>query len=1008
MRPLELTIEGFTSFRNKQYIDFSGLELFAITGKTGAGKSSLLDAMTLALYGKVARFDGKTSAKDLLSQGSPKLQVTLRFLVDKTEYQVSRSWLYRTKTAQTTFKLDKRVDGVWEAEGEQKEADITASIEQILGMNYETFTKVILLPQGKFDEFLKGKGAERRKILRELAGYTIFERMREQAEKQSNLITGECKSLQNRLDNWDLPSAEELNQKCDRYTILNQELPLLEQVFDRARNTIAAEKHLYERLQCLAALQQELDTLNQQSTEIIALKQQLAQARVCDRLSATWTSVNSIRQRYQKAQADAEAATNNLTQTQAALQIQAQQLQEAQAYKAEIEPQLQRREQALNSAKIYEEQRSSVSDEVKRLEKILVEKTKAIADTEKTVKIVENELNAKQQQVIKVNEEIAQYSPGGDRLEKLNRVAPLLIQWEGIHKQVESDRIKLEQLNRALQKSERDCQTAVENYQKAEAELSKIHTELEAARQQDRAATLRMLLHTGDNCPVCGSVYPQAHLLPALAASSFDIKALEKRDRTAEEKRQIAAANKTKAETTQESLKQQVDDGKHSFTTIQDELTTINQHINDILSTDKWELNTLKLEHKVLQESDAKYQDILRIKEKIEAEVQNSELNFDFAQKRLIEVRSQHGDAVTEVERQTTKLQEIVAKLTDIAGAQSYDTLLQQLERDKRNLVEKIDLVTQSYQAARDKFIQTSQEDKKAREYFTDATTEKAQVEAEWQNRLLAEKLTEEIFLKSQISPESQNKLQQKIETYEQKKIQLETLVQQETKELGGKTTNAEIIANLETAVSAAEVNRKSSQDEYEQLKVWIAKAEDNRQQAKKLQTELSKKQQELETYRTLAKELKSDRFQAYILQHFEHELVAQATVLLRELTEQRYALKYDDKEYYVEDRWSGGEARRVQTLSGGETFATSLSLALALSEKLSGGAKLGSLFIDEGFGTLDAETLESVCNILQSLGQQDRLVGVITHVPALGEQLGTQIKIEKLPEGSQIIKPFI
>ncbi|HCF28769.1 MAG TPA: chromosome segregation protein SMC, partial [Cyanobacteria bacterium UBA11049] len=409
MRPLELTIEGFTSFRNKQYIDFSQLELFAITGKTGAGKSSLLDAMTLALYGKVARFDGKTSAKDLLSQGSPKLQVTLRFLVDKTEYQVSRSWLYRTKTAQPTFKLDKKVDGAWEAFGEQKEADITASIEQILAMNYETFTKVILLPQGKFDEFLKGKGAERRKILRELAGYTIFERMREQAEKQSNLITGECKALQNRLDNWDLPSTEELNQKCDRHTILEQELPQLEQVFEQARNTLAAEKQLFDRLQRLAGLQHELDTLNRQSTEIVALKQQLAQARVCDRLCATWTSVHSIRQRYQKAQNDAEAATNNLTQTRTALEIQKQQLQEVQAYKAEIEPQLQRREQALNSAKIYDEQRTQVSDEVKRLEKILAEKAKAIADTEKTVKSVERELNAKQEQVIKVNKEIAEY-----------------------------------------------------------------------------------------------------------------------------------------------------------------------------------------------------------------------------------------------------------------------------------------------------------------------------------------------------------------------------------------------------------------------------------------------------------------------------------------------------------------------------------------------------------------------------------------------------------------------
>ncbi|HCF28770.1 MAG TPA: chromosome segregation protein SMC, partial [Cyanobacteria bacterium UBA11049] len=567
--------------------------------------------------------------------------------------------------------------------------------------------------------------------------------------------------------------------------------------------------------------------------------------------------------------------------------------------------------------------------------------------------------------------------------------------------------IKLQQLNRDLQKSERDYQTAVDSYQKAEAEFLSFRTELTSARQQDRAAALRMLLHSGDNCPVCGGVYPETHLLPVLA-TSFDIKALEKRDRIAEEKRQTAAANKTKAETTQENLKQQLDDAERALTTIEDELTAISKQINNILSNQEWELKTLKIEHKALQESDAKYQEILRIKEKIEAEFKNSELNFDYAQQKLREVRSQHQDAVTEVERQKTKLQQIVAKLFDIAGGQSYHTLLQQLERDKRNLVEKIEQVNQSYQAARDKFIQTQQEDTKAKEDFKSVATEKVKLEAEWQTRLLAKKLTEKIFLKSQAAPELQNKWQEKIETYEQKKIQLETLVQQETEEVGGKTTNVEIIAKLETAVSAADANRKSSQDEYEQLKVWIAKAEDNRQQAKKLQTELSKKQQELETYRTLAKELKSDRFQAYILQHFERELVAQATVLLRELTEQRYALKYDEKEYYVEDRWSGGEARRVQTLSGGETFATSLSLALALSEKLSGGAKLGSLFIDEGFGTLDAETLESVCNILQSLGQQDRLVGVITHVPALGEQLGTQIKVEKLPEGSQIIKPFV
>ncbi|WP_375473579.1 AAA family ATPase [uncultured Nostoc sp.] len=97
MRPLELTLEGFTSFRNQTKINFEKLEVFAITGPTGAGKSSLLDAMTLALYGKVAR---KTQPKELLSQGSLKLQVSLRFLVNQTEFLVFRSWLYRTKTSQ--------------------------------------------------------------------------------------------------------------------------------------------------------------------------------------------------------------------------------------------------------------------------------------------------------------------------------------------------------------------------------------------------------------------------------------------------------------------------------------------------------------------------------------------------------------------------------------------------------------------------------------------------------------------------------------------------------------------------------------------------------------------------------------------------------------------------------------------------------------------------------------------------------------------------------------------
>jgi exonuclease SbcC len=140
------------------------------------------------------------------------------------------------------------------------------------------------------------------------------------------------------------------------------------------------------------------------------------------------------------------------------------------------------------------------------------------------------------------------------------------------------------------------------------------------------------------------------------------------------------------------------------------------------------------------------------------------------------------------------------------------------------------------------------------------------------------------------------------------------------------------------------------------------------------------------------------------LLEFLQADLVGRATVILRELTDGRYCLRIKEGEFWVEDNWNGGDMRRVRTLSGGETFASSLSMALALSEKLSMGSELGSLFLDEGFGTLDQETLECVTQILESLRAQNRMIGVITHVRSLGERLPTQIRVMKAPEGSKVL----
>jgi exonuclease SbcC len=1008
MRPLELTLEGFTSFRNTAKIDFSKLELFAITGPTGAGKSSLLDGMTLALYGEVAR---GTKPKELLSQGATKLQVSLRFQVDQTEYQVSRIWVYRAKSSQAIFTLHKRQNGEWEPLGEQKEKEITAKIEEILGMNFDTFTKVILLPQGDFDKFLKGKDSERREILKKLAGYTIFGEMREKAERQANILKAECMAIESRFAGLEVPATGELEENRHQHQALKQQIPILDTAFEQARTTLEAEQKLFERIKRLAIIQQELAQLNQQTPEIEKLKQRLEEAQIADRLQGKWELVQEARKQHEKALKTAEDARKNFNEAQEALLIQQENHKEVEAYQAEIEPQLKEREQALNAAKIYEEQRRQVADEVKRLERIVTEKKEALAEKEQDVKKADAKLKKASDDQAKVNQELSQYSPGGIRLEKLNQTAPLLIQWEGIEREAGSDRTNLETAIQQLQAAEQDFQGAVlsleqaeEAFRQASLALSQAEAHNAMVKQENHASALRDSLKPGDTCSVCGGICPEAHLLPPLANLSLvDIKPLHKRKDEAEKNRKKLQTTKDKSDATLENRKQEEAKCRQAVAERERHLAEVQQQISAVLQEDTWEAAVLKQEHQALQERDAKYNQALNKQQVAVAEFEKTELALKLAQNSFEEARSQHQEATKNVELKKSELQRTLDKLYGLTGNKSYDNLSQELERDKQNLASRINEANQGYQAVRDKFVQTKEALAKAGKDLENASEVQKQRNTNWLANLQEVKFTEELLLKAKALPKEQAKWQKQINDHREREVDLKSRVTQEIEEIGGRKTDQQTITERQEAVRTTGERRKQAQEEFHNLSVWIVQAEDKYKQAKELQEELSTKKKDEETYRTLSKDLQIDKFQAYILEHFEQELVAQATILLRDLTDSRYALKYDKKQYWVEDYWSGGEPRRVETLSGGETFATSLSLALALSEKLSKGAKLGSLFIDEGFGTLDAETLESVAQVLESLREQERLVGVISHVPVLGERLGTEIKVEKYPEGSKI-----
>jgi exonuclease SbcC len=189
MRPIRLELKGFTAFRDPQTIPFEGLDLFAISGQTGSGKSSILDAMTYALFGTVERV-GKHVGQ-LVSQGQVRMAVCFEFAVDDGRFRVTRS----TPAKGATKLLVERWDGEeWRqaGPGADRVTEANALIKEAVGLDYDAFTRTVLLPQGQFAEFLVGDAKDRRAILTDLLGLELFERLGKRAGEEKRAAESEA------------------------------------------------------------------------------------------------------------------------------------------------------------------------------------------------------------------------------------------------------------------------------------------------------------------------------------------------------------------------------------------------------------------------------------------------------------------------------------------------------------------------------------------------------------------------------------------------------------------------------------------------------------------------------------------------------------------------------------------------------------------------------------------------------------------------------------------------
>ena len=250
MKPLRLHIQGLTSYREPVDIDFSDLDLFAITGPTGAGKSSLVDAITYALFGQVPRVG--RNVKELISPGADRLNVSLEFSSNGGRYRIHRASSRKGAAPSTQLeRLD--VDGEWKPEEVDRAKEATQFVEQLLGMDYDSFVRSVLLPQGQFQQFLAGEPEQRRKVLDGLLRLDVYGRMMQRANQIAERHSLEAESLRQLLESQfaqATPAAlREAKERLKELAGRAQELTALREGLEGACRTAEAASVAMKRAQ---------------------------------------------------------------------------------------------------------------------------------------------------------------------------------------------------------------------------------------------------------------------------------------------------------------------------------------------------------------------------------------------------------------------------------------------------------------------------------------------------------------------------------------------------------------------------------------------------------------------------------------------------------------------------------------------------------------------------------------------------------------------------------------
>lgn len=1052
MRPVKLVMSAFGPYRGKEIIHFDDLKdrkLFLVTGPTGAGKTTIFDAISFAMYGEAS--GDLRSAESLRSQFAEsdcltKVELTFE-LRDKTYiiHRIPRQ--QKPKTRGDGFTEQKSDASLKILSGDDVDAlvitgvkSVTEKIESVMGINAEQFRQIMMIPQGEFKKLLMADSQDREKVLQKLFDTQIYRAMQskldDSAKKLGNNIKGNRKLRDHELNGIDSGENQELKNlieledkpytkiiKITKNQIESEQLKIRElEEDDKKLHKVIKEKsaqkeiaiQINKEFEELDSLKNKLELQNQMLDEFELKKVKLERAKKAKEIYAIEKSFVSEMNEFKSISLDLENINTKLS-IMSNLRIEA--MENLKKEKSdEYEERRTKSYEYLNKLKSYVDKVNVIAnleDDIKKLmeeEKIKKEQIKKAKEQnieqETSIKKLKSKIEESQNAVLELEKKRNEH-----REEKqFGEIVQELIQ---INDKLELAKQELIRIDEVKIESENRVKLAEENYTRGRVIY---HT--------NQAAMLAQNLREGMPCPVCGA---KKHI--KLAEFSLDaidqseIEDLENKlnlekkmhsenvSKLAAKKVAFEEAHEYRNKIIDRALKMEFEAEKLDEKYLKSEANESKKYLNEIIERSKIRMIKITDEDKVLRNI---VDGSLKLKQNLEKEEKTFELRVKQIDKYIEQLSSIDSSLISKNTKLSTLYDEIPENI------RKKDRLLSNIESSEREY----EKLQKSLEEAKEKIESLELEFVANKERKNGLEQNLAKIS----KKLETTKLEYETMIsKSGFDGESDYKnsrlndveivdLEEKILDYETNKNKVAERLAFIKEKLESKTIQN--IDEIEKLIYELEYEQKEVLQKKNGLERRMMNNKGHIDEAIKL-TELMKEDEEkYNTIGHLARISKGENksrmtFERYVLAAFLEDIIKAANQRLRKMSGGRYHLsrteelerlnKQSGLELEVYDNYTG-KSRHVKTLSGGESFKASLSMALGLSDfvqSYSGGVQLDTMFIDEGFGTLDQESLDSAINCLVELQEAGRLVGIISHVQELKERIDARLEVVASSTGS-------